>query len=73
MQVKIAFGNFLKEGAKFYRELALKLQIAYGDVGFSLADAKLQALPDVPDNQFQPLDCSMSVYRCLICLGDICR
>ena len=74
IQVKIAFGRFLQEGAKFYRELALKLQMAYGDVGFALADAQLQNLPDFDSQQqYQQQDCRVSVYRCLICLGDICR
>ena len=72
-QVKIAFGKFLHDAALFYRQLACKLQSAYGNVGFSLADAKLQTVPSVPAEQYKQQDCTQSVYRCLICLGDIFR
>lgn len=73
MQVKIAFGKFLQDAALFYRQLACKLQTAYGSVGFTLADAHLQTQPSVPEQQYQQQDCRPSVYRCLICLGDIFR
>ena len=73
MQVKLTFGRFLQDAALFYRQLACKLQVAYGNVGFSLADAQLEALPAVPNQQYSAQDCQASVYRCLICLGDIFR
>lgn len=73
LQVKLTFGRFLQDAALFYRQLACKLQAAYGDVGFSLADAQLQAQPAVPHQQYSAQDCQASVYRCLICLGDIFR
>ncbi|KAL0046021.1 hypothetical protein WJX82_011659 [Trebouxia sp. C0006] len=72
-KVKLTFGRFLQDAALFYRQLACKLQIAYGAVGFSLEEAQLQTAPDVPDHQDIPKDCKTSVYRCLICLGDIFR
>ena len=73
VQVKIAFGKFLQDAALFYRQLACKLQAAYGSVGFSLADAQLQSPPHLPEQQYKQQDCRQSVYRCLICLGDIFR
>ena len=72
-QVKIAFGKFLQDAALFYRQLACKLQAAYGSVGFTLADAQLQTPPNLPEQQYKQQDCRQSVYRCLICLGDIFR
>jgi len=71
--VKLTFGRFLQDAALFYRQLACKLQAAYGAVGFSLEEAQLQTTPAVPDHQYTPQDCKPSVYRCLICLGDIFR
>ena len=71
--MKLTFGRFLQDAALFYRQLACKLQAAYGAVGFSLEDAQLQTTPAVPDHQYIPQDCKPSVYRCLICLGDIFR
>ena len=73
LQVKIAFGRFLQDAALFYKQLAVKLQIAYGSVGYSVADAQLTAVPSVPDQAYQHQDCRTSVFRCLICLGDIFR
>ncbi|KAA6424776.1 MAG: hypothetical protein FRX49_05443 [Trebouxia sp. A1-2] len=72
-KVKLTFGGFLQDAARFYRQLACKLQTAYGAVGFSLEEAQLQTAPAVPDQQYTPQDCKPSVYRCLICLGDIFR
>lgn len=63
----------MQDAARFYRQLACKLQTAYGAVGFSLEEAQLQTAPAVPDQQYTPQDCKPSVYRCLICLGDIFR
>ena len=73
VQVKVAFKNFLQDAALFYRQLACKLQTAYGSVGFSLADAQLQTAPSIPEKDYMQQDCRPSVYRCLICLGDIFR
>ena len=72
-QVKIAFGKFLQDAALFYKQLAVKLQTAYGSVGYSAADAQLTAVPSVPDQTYHQHDCRSSVFRCLICLGDIYR
>lgn len=72
-QVKIAFGRFLQDAALFYKQLAVKLQTAYGNVGYSVADAQLTAVPPVPDQAYRHQDCRNSVFRCLICLGDIFR
>ncbi|KAL0041131.1 hypothetical protein WJX77_005802 [Trebouxia sp. C0004] len=72
-KVKLTFGRFLQDAALFYRQLACKLQAAYGAVGFSLEEAQLQTAPAVPDHQYILQDCKPSVYRCLICLGDIFR
>lgn len=73
LQVKIAFGRFLQDAALFYKQLAVKLQTAYGSVGYSVADAQLTAVPPVPDQAYRQQDCRNSVFRCLICLGDIFR
>lgn len=73
LQVKIAFGKFLQDAALFYKQLAVKLQVAYGSVGYSVADAQLTAVPTVPDQAYSHQDCRISVFRCLICLGDIFR
>ena len=73
LQVKIAFGKFLQDAALFYKQLAVKLQTAYGSVGYTVADAQLTAVPSVPDQTYHQHDCRSSVFRCLICLGDIYR
>lgn len=73
LQVKIAFGKFLQDAALFYKQLAVKLQSAYGSVGYSAADAQLTAVPSVADQTHHHHDCRNSVFRCLICLGDIYR
>jgi len=55
------------------------VQIVYGSVGYELSPAEAAALggalaPDMlPPPSEVPHDCRQSVYRCLICLGDLAR
>ena len=64
----------------FYKGLAVKLQDTFGDAGFSV-DAEGQICGENTQQQEQlqqqaPLhavDAQISVYRCLICLGDLAR
>lgn len=70
--------RFLKEAALFYAMLVLKLQAAYGSVSFQLDFADQAALDAALGSVLLPpraatLDCRISVYRCLICLGDLAR
>ncbi|KAK9905112.1 hypothetical protein WJX75_009845 [Coccomyxa subellipsoidea] len=69
---------FLNEASLFYALLVLKLQAAYGSVGFQLDFADQAALDAALGSALLPprvatLDCRISVYRCLICLGDLAR
>lgn len=75
-QVKNVLDKFLDNSREFYLELAVTLQATYGDVGFRsgseeavLDTAAFSQLPAVGTG----LDCRISVYRCLICLGDLSR
>ena len=78
MQVISAFVKFVKEASLFYALLAVKLQAAYGSVDFQLSfadqadlDAALSSVA-LPPRMATP-DCRISIYRCLICLGDLAR
>lgn len=79
-QVKIALLKFLQEATQFYKQLAVKLQATFGDVGFTV-DAQSQISSENVQRQQQQqqrtaasaVDARISVYRCLICLGDLAR
>ncbi len=78
LQAKGACLRFLKEASLFYALLILKLQAAYGSVDFQLEFADHAALDAALGSAMLPprvatLDCRLSVYRCLICLGDLAR
>ena len=78
-QTTAVFVKILREASVFYALLTAKLQAAYGQLGFALAfpgmdddlaaAAQRSALPDFN----AALDCRISIYRCLICLGDLAR
>lgn len=78
-QTTAVFVKFLREASVFYALLTAKLQAAYGQLGFALAfpgmdddlaaAAQRSALPIFK----AALDCRISIYRCLICLGDLAR
>ncbi|BDA49482.1 probable telomerase-binding protein EST1A at N-terminal half [Coccomyxa sp. Obi] len=77
-KVRDACLRFLNEASLFYALLVLKLQAAYGSVGFELDYADKSALDTALGSVLLPprvatLDCRISVYRCLICLGDLAR
>ena len=78
LQVRDTCLRFLNEASLFYALLVLKLQAAYGSVGFELDYADKAALDSALGSVLLPprvatLDCRISVYRCLICLGDLAR
>jgi Telomerase activating protein Est1 len=69
-QGKSAFRDFLVAARRFYEKLLKDLQEVYGNKSFATflplelrAEAKAAADEDVVE----------SVYRCLICLGDLSR
>lgn len=55
------------------------MQMVYGTVGYELSQTEASALGAalapgaVPPPSATPRDCRQSVYRCLICLGDLAR
>ena len=75
VQTRRAFLGLLAEGTGFYKALAMKLQTAYGDAKFQFAPEEapsigaIASLSSVDKGQ----DVRQSVYRCLICLGDLAR
>ena len=74
-QVKVALLKFLQDASDFYRRLAVKLQATFGDVGVAI-DAQGQISSENAPSQQQPagaVNARVSVYRCLICLGDLAR
>ena len=78
-QTTAVFVKFLREASVFYALLTAKLQAAYGQLGFALvfpgmdddlaAAVQRSALPEFK----AALDCRISIYRCIICLGDLAR
>lgn len=70
------FGPLLTDGLAFYKAMAYKLQMVYGEVGYKPSTRELGELAaligDVKKAE-QPLNASLSVYRCLICIGDLTR
>jgi hypothetical protein len=78
MQVISAFLKFVRETSLFYATLAVKLQAAFGSVGFKLSFADQAELDAALEGMVLPprtatFDCRISIYRCLICLGDLAR
>ena len=78
VQVKVALLKFLKSASEFYESLAMKLQATFGDAGFTSTDTSAAA-PAIRVPRTLPhalnvgVDVKISVYRCLICLGDLAR
>lgn len=64
------------DGAAFYKSIAYKLQVVYGEVGYKPSTQELgamaQQLAEVQAAQ-EKLNTSVSVHRCLICIGDLTR
>ena len=78
VQTASVFAKFLREASAFYALLTLKLQAAYGQLGFALDFPGLDDLAAATERTVIPefkisLDCRISIYRCLICLGDLAR
>ena len=78
VQTTSVFVKFLREASAFYALLTLKLQAAFGQLGFALDFPGLDDLAVVTERAVIPefktsLDCRISIYRCLICLGDLAR
>lgn len=78
VQTTSVFVKFLREASTFYALLTLKLQAAFGQLGFALDFPDLDDLAAVAQQPAIPefktsLDCRISIYRCLICLGDLAR
>ena len=78
LQTTSVFAKFLREASTFYALLTLKLQAAYGQLGFALDFPGLDDLAAATERTVIPafktsLDCRISIYRCLICLGDLAR
>ena len=74
LQACNAFLKFLEESLAFYKAVASKLQLVFGSVGFDVGaeDAgALNGLAIPTDSQNQ--DCRSSVWRCIVCLGDLAR
>lgn len=78
VQTTSVFVKFLREASTFYALLTLKLQAAFGQLGFALEFPGLNDLAaatqqtEIPEFKTS-LDCRISIYRCLICLGDLAR
>lgn len=78
VQTTTVFVKFLREASTFYALLTLKLQATFGQLGFALEFPGLDDLAaatqqtDIPEYKTS-LDCRISIYRCLICLGDLAR
>ena len=78
VQTTSVFVKFLREASTFYALLILKLQAAFGQLGFALDFPGLDDLAAATERTVIPdfktsLDCRISIYRCLICLGDLAR
>lgn len=78
LQTTAVFVKYLREASAFYALLAVKLQAAYGQLGFALDFPGLEDLLEAIERTAVPefktgLDCRISIYRCLICLGDLAR
>ena len=76
MQLNKAFSALLLDGIAFYKVFAARLQLTYGDVGYSLSTRdkgalwqQLEGIKPAANKQ----DVSQSVARCLICVGDLTR
>ena len=76
LQLKKAFGMLLADGAAFYKAMAYKLQLVYGDVGYKPTTKELaemaSQITDISAVE-KPINTSLSVHRCLICIGDLTR
>jgi len=78
LQTTTVFVKFLREASTFYALLTVKLQAAFGQLGFALNFPGLEDLAGASARSVIPevktsLDCRISIYRCLICLGDLAR
>lgn len=76
LQLKKSFSILLTDGAGFYKGMAYKLQLVYGDMGYKPTTQELGTLgPQIADVKAaaKPMNTSLSVHRCLICIGDLTR
>ncbi len=82
VQAKAAFNQLLDSGAGFYRRLALDVQAVHGDSGCPVHFPREPAsplaaagggAPAAPGDAGAPIDARPTVFRCLICLGDLAR
>ena len=75
-QVKAALLKFLDEATTFYMQLITDLQSTFGDIGLRMGDgqstARLELHASQPLSTRHPASV-VSIYRCLICLGDLAR
>ena len=84
--MKIALLKFLTCASDFYEGLALKLQATFGGAGFVVSARRQgpsEGVAPAGSHSAQPprpqeppargVDVKISVYRCLICLGDLAR
>jgi hypothetical protein len=72
VQVIQIFSTFLKEGKEFYCKLASQLQEVYGSNGVCEIVAP-ELAPGPGKTPREVRDIRISLFRCLICLGDLTR
>ena len=78
-RVAITYSSFLADSVARYSQLLLRLQAAYGKVPGceqvpSVGGAPHPDAPPLPQQQKeQRVDCTLSVHRTLVYLGDLCR
>ena len=74
LQVKGTFRAFLTDAAAFYKDLIIRLQQEQGDVGAVLAlGGQVVIEQGLLAAREGAGGCRVSVYRCLVCLGDLAR
>lgn len=74
--MKAALLKFLDEATTFYLQLINDLQARHGDICLRMGDG--QSTARLEPHAEPPLSTShsasaVSIYRCLICLGDLAR
>ena len=75
-QVKAALLKFLEEATSFYLQLIASLQAAHGTIGLLLGTVPSSPRIVLHADQLPATEHSVvvvSIYRCLICLGDLAR
>ena len=75
LQVKVTLQKFISEATGFYLHLITNLQAAHGYVGLQVG--RSTGSIELHDEQLLSAadrgPAAVSIYRCMICLGDLAR